>query len=93
MEQETYDHDSVFSDSESFFNNETPNVKLNEGDIYSSKETFILAVKTYVRQQGFQVCLGKIKNAMDQIRKRTIICNREGSPNKNLNLNKRNCTL
>ena len=91
--QETYDHDSVFSEfSENTFNSETPNVELNEGDTYSSEETFIIAVKTYAKQQGFQVRLGKIeKNAMGQIRKRTIVCNREGFPDKNLNgPNKRN---
>ncbi|CAG8725289.1 13524_t:CDS:2 [Funneliformis caledonium] len=92
--QKTYDHDSVFSEfSEDTFNSEIPNVELNEGDTYSSEETFIIAVKTCAKQQGFQVRLGKIeKNAMGQIRKRTIVCNREGFPDKNLNdLNKRNC--
>ena len=83
-----YDHDSVFSESE---NTETPNIELNEGDTYSSEETFILAVKTYAKQ-GFQVRLGKIdKNSMGKTRKRTIVCSREGSPSKDLNgPNKRN---
>ncbi|CAG8609227.1 2600_t:CDS:2, partial [Funneliformis caledonium] len=64
--QETYDHDSVFSEfSEDTFNSEIPNVELNEGKIE--------------------------KNAIGQIRKRTIVCNRKGFPDKNLNgLNKRN---
>ncbi|CAG8653575.1 2180_t:CDS:1, partial [Funneliformis caledonium] len=53
--QETYDYDSVFFEfSEDTFNSEIPNVKLNEGDTYSSEETFIIAVKTYAKQQGFQ---------------------------------------
>ncbi|CAG8758433.1 12499_t:CDS:2, partial [Funneliformis caledonium] len=43
-------------------------------------------VKTYAKQQGFQVRLGKIeKNAIGQICKRTIVCNREDFPDKNLN--------
>ena len=91
---ETSDHDSELSESsESTFNSETPSVKLNEVDSYSSEEGFILAVKAYAKQQGFQVHLGKCeRNSAGQIRKRTIVCNREGSSDKNLNgPNKRNC--
>ena len=49
--KKTYKHNLVFSKfSEDTFNSEISNVKLNESDTYSSEETFILAVKTYVKQ-------------------------------------------
>jgi hypothetical protein len=72
--------------------NRVPYIELNEGDTYPSEETFISTVRTYAKQQGFQVRLGKSeKNAAGQIRKRTIVCSKEGSPNKTLNgSNKRN---
>ncbi|CAG8738645.1 3650_t:CDS:2, partial [Gigaspora rosea] len=39
----------------------------------TASETFVIAVKSYTKQQGFQVRLGKYeKNAAGQIRKRTI---------------------
>jgi hypothetical protein len=86
--QETYECDSVVSESTSESSSESENtltcsIALNEGNTYSSEEAFIFAVKTYAKQQGFQVRLGKSeKNAAGLIRKRTIICNREGSPKK-----------
>src|SRR5437764_1436904 len=89
--QETSDHDSDSVLSENTFNDEISSVELNESDAYSSEEAFFLAVKTYAKQQGFQVHLTKIKkNAMGQICQRTIVCSREGSP-KNGSC-KRNCT-
>ena len=94
--KETYEHDSIFFESsEDTFNSEISNVKLNEGDTYSSEETFILAVKTYTKQQDFQVCLGKVeKNAIGQIHKKIIVCNKQSFLDKNLNgLNKRNHAL
>ena len=59
--QETSDHDSDSVLSENTFNGEISSVELNEGDAYFSKEAFFLAVKTYAKQQGFQVRLAKIK--------------------------------
>src|SRR3954447_26944932 len=81
--EKTYESDSVLTEfSENPLNNETP----NEGNTYSSEEAFILAIKAYAKQNGFQVRLGKSeKNAMGQIRKRTIVCSREGFPDKSSN--------
>ncbi|CAG8840994.1 41379_t:CDS:2, partial [Gigaspora margarita] len=51
---------------------------LKEGNFYTSHEAFVIAVKSYAKQQGFQVHLGKYeKNAAGQIHKRTIVCSRE----------------
>ena len=95
--EEIYDNNSVFSESsessESSKCTATPNIEeLNEGNTYSSEEAFVNAVKIYTKQKGFQIRLGKFeKNAAGLIRKKTIVCNREGSSNKNLNSsNKRN---
>src|SRR5436190_24351395 len=81
--EKNHECDSVFSEfSENTLDNEPP----NEGNAYSSEEAFILAIKTYAKQNGFQVRLGKSeKNAMGQIRKRTIVCDREGFPDKSSN--------
>ncbi|CAB5384085.1 unnamed protein product [Rhizophagus irregularis] len=93
--QETYECDSVVSKSTSESSSESENtltcsIALNEGNTYSSEEAFIFAVKTYAKQQGFQVRLGKSeKNAAGLIRKRTIICNREDSPKKTSSGSKR----
>ena len=94
MDQETYNSDSASESSFEFSKNTPTYIELNEGNTYSSEETFISTVRTYAKQQGFQVRLGKSeKNAAGQIRKRTILCSREGSPDKTLNsLNKRNRT-
>ncbi|RGB27262.1 hypothetical protein C1646_769363 [Rhizophagus diaphanus] len=93
--QNTYKCDSVVSESTSESSSESENtltcsIVLNEGNTYSSEEAFIFAVKTYAKQQGFQVRLGKSeKNAAGLICKRTIICNREGSPKKTSSGSKR----
>jgi hypothetical protein len=82
--EENYESDLVLSEfsSNTLSNNKT----LNEGDTYSSEEAFVLAIKAYAKQNGFQVRLGKFeKNTLGQIRKRTIVCNREGFPDKSLN--------
>ena len=69
-----------------FFKNVTPNIILSEGDTYSSEETFISTIKAYAKQQGFQIRLGKVeKNTAGQIRKRTIVCNKEGFVRETLN--------
>jgi len=54
--QETYDCDSVVSESfsESSKNTFTPSIELNEGNTYSSEEAFIFAVKTYAKNKGFK---------------------------------------
>ena len=94
--QENYDCDSVASESTSETSEETftPSMELNESNTYPSEEVFVFAVRTYAKQQGFQVHLGKFeRNFAGQIRKRTIVCSREGSSNKTLNgSNKRNRT-
>ncbi|CAG8632613.1 6056_t:CDS:1, partial [Diversispora eburnea] len=56
------------------------NIKLKEGDFYTFHNNFIKAVKEYTKKKGFQVCLGKVEVGI--IRKRTILCNREGDPEK-----------
>jgi zinc finger SWIM domain-containing protein 3 len=90
--QETYDCDSVSESSSE--PSENTLIELNEGSTYSSEEAFIFTIKAYAKQEGFQVRLGKFeKNAAGQIRKRTIVCSREGSTNKTLNsLSRRNRT-
>ncbi|CAB4437481.1 unnamed protein product [Rhizophagus irregularis] len=98
MTEETYEYaDSVFSESSSepsfepSENTLISNVELNEGNTYSSEKEFIFAVKAYAKQEGFQVRLGKSeKNSAGKIRKRTIICSREGKPLNTTGLKKRN---
>jgi len=88
MEEKIYDSDSAISEtSESSENMFTPGIEeLNESNTYSSEEAFVNAVKIYAKQEGFQVRLGKSeKNSAGQIRKRTVVCNRESSPSKSLN--------
>ncbi|CAG8612165.1 10196_t:CDS:1, partial [Diversispora eburnea] len=59
------------------------NIEPKEGDFYTSNNNFVEAVKEYAKKKGFQVRLGKVeKNAVGIIRKRTILCNREGDPEK-----------
>ena len=82
--QETYDCDSVFESSSE--TSENTLIELNEGSTYSSEEAFIFTIRAYAKQEGFQVRLGKSeKNSAGQTRKRTIVCSREGSPDKPLN--------
>ncbi|CAG8460181.1 45524_t:CDS:2 [Gigaspora margarita] len=62
-------------------------IELKEGNSYASHEAFVIVVKSYTKQQGFQVCLGRYeKNAVGQIRKRTIVCSREGTSGSSLKL-------
>jgi zinc finger SWIM domain-containing protein 3 len=93
--EETHEYaDSVFSESssESSSGSSEPsentfisNIELNESNTYSSEKEFIFAVKAYAKQEGFQVRLGESeKNSAGQIRKRTIICSREGKPSNSL---------
>ena len=59
------------------------NIEPKEGDFYTSHNNFVEAIKEYAKKKGFQVRLGKVeKNAVGIIRKRTILCNREGDPEK-----------
>src|SRR6266540_7537602 len=56
-------------------------IELKEVTSYNSQKSFITAVTEYAKYQGFQIRLGKVKkNATENICKRTIFCNREGSP-------------
>ena len=84
MEKDYQEIDNCDSVSESSLTNSfTPNTELNEGNTYPSEEAFIIAVKTYAKQQGFQVHLGKSeKNVAGQIHKRTIVCSKKGFSNK-----------
>jgi hypothetical protein len=92
--QETCDCDSVSESSFKFSENASTHIELNKSDTYSSEEAFISTVRTYAKQQGFQIRLEKSKkNAGGQIRKRTVVCSREGSPDKTSDSsNKRNYT-
>ena len=101
MKDKTYnDSDSVISkfleSSKSSKNTFTLSIKeLNEGNTYSSEETFINTVRIYVKQKDFQIYLRKSeKNAKGQICKRIVVCNRKDFSNKNLNSsNKRKRSL
>ncbi|CAG8454437.1 2147_t:CDS:2 [Diversispora eburnea] len=59
------------------------NIEPKEGDFYTFHNNFVEAVKEYAKKKEFQVRLGKVeKNAVGIIHKRTILCNREGDPEK-----------
>ncbi|CAG8462652.1 147_t:CDS:2 [Scutellospora calospora] len=58
-------------------------IELKEGDFYNSHDAFVEAVKAYASKKGFQIRLGKVeKNIAGNIRKRTLLCSREGDPEK-----------
>ncbi|CAG8787147.1 19149_t:CDS:2, partial [Gigaspora rosea] len=76
MAQENYDltaSESSNYSSYSFEQSLESQIELKEGNSYTLHEAFVIAVKSYAKQQGFQVRLGKYeKNAAGQIHKRTI---------------------
>ncbi|CAG8465581.1 15169_t:CDS:2, partial [Racocetra fulgida] len=56
-------------------------IELKKSNSYDSYNSFVEAVTNYAKQQRFQIRLGKIEtNSNGDIRKRTILCSREGSP-------------
>ncbi|CAG8649802.1 3704_t:CDS:2 [Racocetra fulgida] len=80
MTQEDFDSTASESSDYSFEQSLENRIELKEGDSYTSHDAFVIAVKTYAKQQGFKVRLGKYeKNAAGEIRKRTIVCSREGT--------------
>ncbi|CAG8841571.1 40497_t:CDS:2, partial [Gigaspora margarita] len=93
MVQENYDSTASESSDYSSYSLEQSlenQIELKEGNSYTSHEAFVIAVKNYAKQQGFQVRLGKYeKNAAGQIRKRTIVCSREGTSGSSLKIRNR----
>src|SRR2546429_9228075 len=85
----TFEREPVFSETSSIITtleSETPNIELKEGDSYATHDDFVIAVKEYAKNLGFQIRLGKVKkNSAGEICKRTIFCSKEGSSEKTSN--------
>ncbi|RIB04766.1 FAR1 DNA-binding domain-containing protein [Gigaspora rosea] len=52
------------------------------GESFSTQEEFFEAIRQYGLSQGFTIRYGKVdnRNKEKEIRKRTILCSREGTP-------------
>ncbi len=67
--QKTNDYDPITElSSEPSENTLIHNIELSEDNTYFNEKAFIFVIRTYAKQQGFQVHLGKSeKNAAGQI--------------------------
>ncbi|CAG8841404.1 6397_t:CDS:2, partial [Gigaspora margarita] len=81
MAQENYDStvsESSDYSSYSFEQSLDNKIELKEGNFYNSHEAFVIAVKNYTKQQGFQVCLEKYKkNAVGQHNHSMVLANHQ----------------